>query len=170
MSRARKQAKEPVHPRVFGEHFLTKVKRRLEPGSILSYDSDLSPIGRSRTRIRSSSTTMIAPLATSVLILGNIFSNLLLTNSTLEEERRREISDGVLFLDNEIISEKSRSCVRTVRPSFLAVSTIVRSEESEGSISLTRIASWPCVRRKATVCGDICMSARIFMQWQSFSH
>ena len=100
----------PVHPRVCGEHFLTKVKRRLEPGSILSYDSDLSPIGRSRTRIRSSSTTMIAPLAASVLILGNIFSNLLLTNSTLEEERRREISDGVFSWTMRLF-QKSRDLV-----------------------------------------------------------
>ncbi len=92
-------------------------------------------MGRCLRRIRVSSTTTMEPFSISDSIIGKTFSNLLFTNSIREDDNRREIREGTFSPENEMISEKLRSCVIITRSSCLAASTIVLSEELEGMIS-----------------------------------
>ena len=90
-----------------------------------------------------SSTDIIEPSLTSFSIRDNVFFNMELTYSILEDDNLSEIKDGQVFPEKAIISEKSKSWVNITRSFFMAVSTIVLSEVSGGSISLTRTTSWP---------------------------
>ncbi len=78
---------------------------------------------------------------------------MLFTISTRDEDNLSEIKDGCVPPVSAISSEKSRSCVSTTLPVFLAASTIDLSVASADNASSTRMASCPALLRNRTVSG-----------------
>ena len=100
---------------------------------------------------RASRCSVIIPFRKRFTFLGFIF------------RRRKIITLGILAPLAAMSSPKSRSCVKRIRPSFRAICRTAGSVERSDSRSCKWIVSYPRLRRKSAVLGEIPMSSRNFI-------